>query len=112
MIVVAAAPYLASEHFAPAVRAWARAEAAVELVGEWLSEYGLLDLDGKPWPAVETMLKFERRASEERSRLGLDPTSRAKLERDAADAARGRFDLEGLVTEGRKALAARNGGEG
>jgi hypothetical protein len=46
-----------------------------------------------------------------RARLGLDPTSRARLEREMADAARGRFDLDELARAGREAMARRAGEE-
>lgn len=104
----AAIPFLAAPEYSPAIHAWGRAEASVSLLAEWLGQHGLIDDDGKPRPAVEALLKFERLALEHRGRLGLDPTSRAKLEREMADAARGRFDLDALVSEGREALAVRS----
>jgi hypothetical protein len=103
-------PYLATPDFLPAVRAWARAEASVSLIAEYLDEHGLLGEDGRPRPAVETLLKFERLATTHRSRLGLDPSARARLERELAEAAKGRFDLEALLAEGRAALQRRPGG--
>ena len=106
-----AVPRLQDPEFAPSVRAWSRAEAAVELISEWLGDHGgPLDPDGVPWPAVKSLLAFEARASAERVRLGLDPLSRARLDRDQA-AVEHRFDVPALVAEGRQALAARNGGE-
>jgi hypothetical protein len=104
-----AVPYLGAADFAPALRAWARAEASLELLAEWVDQHGLLDGDGKPQPWIETLLKFERLAASHRGRLGLDPTSRAKLERELAAGAAARFDLEELLAEGRRALSSRAG---
>jgi hypothetical protein len=106
---ISAVPYLGAEDFAPALRAWARAEASLELLAEWVDRHGLLDDEGKPQPWVSTLLRFERLAAGHRTRLGLDPASRARLERELAEAAKGRFDVKALIDEGRKTLA-RNGG--
>jgi hypothetical protein len=102
-----AVPYLRASDFAPALRAWARAEASLELLAEWVDENGLLDDAGRPQPWVSTLLRFERLAASHRTRLGLDPASRAKLEHELADAARGRFDLGQMLEEGRKVIEAR-----
>lgn len=106
---VAAVPYLGTPDFAPAVKAWARAEASLELLAEWVDQHGLLADDGTPQPWVTTLIRFDRMAAQHRGRLGLDPTSRARLERELAEAAKGRFDLDALLAEGRQALAARSG---
>lgn len=108
---VEAVPYLGTPDFRPALRAWSRAEASLELLAEWVDRHGLLDTEGKPQPWVSTLLRFERLAASHRARLGLDPASRAKLEREIAEAARGRFDLDALLAEGRKALQARQAEE-
>jgi hypothetical protein len=111
----ATVPWLAERSFAPAVDAWARAEAGAALIAEYLDGLGgLLDDDGRPWPAVEVLLKFERRAEKGRARLGLDPASRARLEREMADVSRTRVDLDRLLRAGREAMARRTdvgGGE-
>lgn len=106
----AAVHFLAAPDFAPALRAWARAEASLELLAEWIDAHGLLDAEGNPRSAVTTLLRFESLAAKHRARLGLDPSSRARLERELADAASARFDLEALIDEGRKTLAAGAGG--
>lgn len=77
-------PYLADPSYVPAIHAWARAEARVLLISEWLDEHGPLDESGDPRPALAALLQFERLASTGRSRLGLDPLSRAQLGRDVA----------------------------
>lgn len=104
---VDAVGYLGAADFAPALRSWARAEASLDLLAEWVDQHGLLDGQGNPQPWVSTLLRFERLAAGHRARLGLDPASRAKLERDLADVQRGRFDLGQLLEEGRKVIDAR-----
>lgn len=103
---IAAVPYLRTPDFLPAVKAWARAEAGVERVGAWLDVHGMLDENGQPRPAVTTLLRLERLATTHRKRLGLDPTSRAALQRELASS-RGDFDVETLLAEGREALTKR-----
>jgi hypothetical protein len=70
--------------FAASVWGWARAEAKVRLVTAWLDEHGVLDEDGKPRPAADLLVRLEKMAAEARSRLGLDPLSRARLGRDVS----------------------------
>lgn len=68
----------------PAVWAWARTEARVQLLVEWLAERGDLDDTGAVRPASELLTRLEARAESLRARLGLDPLSRARLGRDTA----------------------------
>jgi hypothetical protein len=79
-------PWLAAPEHDAAVGAWARAEARALAVAEWLAVYGQLDEDGNPRPAADYALRLERLAAEQRSRLGLDPAGRARLEREASTA--------------------------
>lgn len=67
------------------VWAWARVEARVQLVTEWLTERGgdVAD-DGAVRPAADLLMRLEARAESMRSRLGLEPLSRARLGRDVA----------------------------
>jgi len=83
-VVLAQVPYLADLSYEPAVWAWARAEARVLVLSAWLDENGTLDESGVPRPALKALKDFERLASTARSRLGLDPLSRAQLGRDVA----------------------------
>jgi hypothetical protein len=76
--------------FAASVWGWARAEAKVQLLSAYLDREGVLDGDGVPRPALDALHKFERLAAEARSRLGLDPASRARMGRSVAGAS---FDL-------------------
>ena len=89
-----AVAYLAAPEFEAALQAWGRAEARARLLAGWISENGLLDAKGKPRHAATFLVTCERQAAEARARLGLDPTSRAKLERDVAHA---KFDISAAM---------------
>lgn len=69
----------------PAVQAWARTEARVQLIHEWLVERGSeLDAEGEVLGAANMLTRLEKQAEGLRARLGLDPLSRAKLGKDTA----------------------------
>lgn len=77
----------------PAAWAWARAEAQVQILTEYLavageaSGDGVGDLDEDRVKAAYLLLhRAETRANSLRSKLGLDPLSRARLGRDVAAA--------------------------
>ena len=74
----------------PAVWAWARTEARVQLLSEWLADRGDLDDAGDVRPAADLLTRLEARAESLRARLGFDPLSRARLGRDTVAA---EFDL-------------------
>lgn len=78
----------------PALWAWARTEARVQLVSDWLVERGgdIAD-DGAVRPAADLLTRLESRAESLRARLGIDPLSRARLGRDVAAS---RLDLARL----------------
>jgi len=92
--------WLSEPTFGPAVWAWARAEARCQLLAEYLADQGPLEDDGRPRPALEAAARQERIAAEARGRLGLDPTSRARLERELADAGLGLAKLEDALAHG------------
>ncbi len=105
--IVAAAveriPWLDVPEFGPALTAWGRAEARCALVSEWLDEHGLLDPEtGAQRPAADFAVKLERLAAEARARLGLDPSSSARLQRDLGAAARDRGLMSREMAEGRR----------
>lgn len=77
----------------PAVWAWARCEARVQLLAEWLADRGDLDDDGDVRPAADLLTRLETQAAGLRARLGLDPLARARLGRDVAAS---RLDLAKL----------------
>jgi len=69
----------------PALWAWARVEARIQLVSEYLIDQGGdIDGDGTVRPAADLLMRLESKAESMRSRLGLDPLSRARLGRDVA----------------------------
>lgn len=110
--------YLDEPTYAPAVAAWCRAEAVVELLWRWLAEQDPLDAlastsetttDVEEFrggsrsrtkarqveSAVNQLGKWESHAARQRQRLGMDPLSRARLGRDHAAA---RVDVVEVLT--------------
>ncbi|KAA1426467.1 hypothetical protein [Nocardioides antri] len=85
--------YLQAGHWRPALYAWARAEAQVQLVSEWLADqatekHPIGDLGDERVRAAYLLLhRAETRATTGRTRLGLDPLSAARLGRDKTAAA-------------------------
>lgn len=84
--------YLTVPAWRPAVWAWARAEAQIQLLTEWLADRsgddGVGDLADEAVARAYLLLhRAESRAITLRARLGLDPLSRARLGRDKASAA-------------------------
>lgn len=106
-----ATAHLGAPQYAPALAAWARAEARIVVLERWLAEHaaqaGVLDAEGELLPAVKLLERVERRAESLRSRLGLDPKSEADLTRSRADASRSIADLDGLRQRGREVLEQR-----
>jgi hypothetical protein len=88
--------YLADPSYEPAVCAWARHEARVLALSAYLDKHGPLDADGVPRPALAALKDFERLAASARTRLGLDPLSRAQLGRDVTAT---KVDLARLMSE-------------
>lgn len=86
--------YLATVSYRPALVAWARCEARVQLLHEYLGQLtdydpdtgrpGDVDGSGDVRPAAELLLRLEGQALKHRERLGLDPLARARLGRDVA----------------------------
>ena len=98
--------YLTEEPYRPAVWAWARCEARIQLVTEYLLDKGGdLDPDGEVRPAARLLEVLEGRAEKLRARLGLDPLARARLGRDVTAA---RLDVAQLMA----ALARQEAVEG
>lgn len=88
VLVDPATGYLQAAHWRPALWAWARAEARVQLLTEWLANQ-VGDGDQIPDPGDERVRaaslelhRAEARATTGRTRLGLDPLSAARLGRD------------------------------
>ncbi|WP_142026825.1 P27 family phage terminase small subunit [Blastococcus colisei] len=100
----------------PALWAWARAEAQVQLLTEYLERAGeaaadgVGDLDNDAVKSAYLLLhRAEARALSGRARLGLDPLSRARLGRDVAAT---QVDMARLLSDARDVQdAAGRGGE-
>jgi len=96
--VAASLDYLAADpSFRPALWAWARAEARVQLLSEYLDEHGSLAEDGAPRAALDALRQFERLAADGRASLGLDPLSRARLGRDMTAAGVGLMQAQQMT---------------
>ncbi|WP_212744333.1 hypothetical protein [Rhodococcus sp. Q] len=76
--------YLNDPSYTPALTAWARFEAKVDLLHDWIDEHGLIGPTGDATPAAKLLPVYEGRAASLRATLGMDPMARAKLQRDAA----------------------------
>jgi hypothetical protein len=98
--------YLAAPRFRAAVWGWARAQARVELLTEWLEDHDSsgVDDDGDVLPVLTALRMWEVRAANALSKLGMDPMSAARLGRDraagAADLARVMQELHRRDGEG------------
>jgi hypothetical protein len=66
----------------PAVRDYAIAQLRVWRLAEYLEHHGDFDARGRPRPALELLRRWLERAERARSRVGLDPVSRAALDVD------------------------------
>lgn len=79
--------YLRAPRFAAAVQAWAKSEAKVALISEWVDqmpiEMAANSKAGSTSP-LELLRRWETNAQGHRSRLGLDPVSAAKLGKDVS----------------------------
>lgn len=96
------APWLATVDRS-ALAAWAWAESSCGLLRDWLAEREPLNPEGRPWPGSELLLKWERRAADERGRLGFDPLSRARMRRDQSSTG---LNALGIVEQLQRAGAA------
>ena len=90
--------YLRAPVHRMALWAWARAEAQVQLLTEYLAdqagESGVGDLDDDGIRGAYLLLhRAETRATTGRTRLGLDPLSRARLGKDVAQGASANADV-------------------
>lgn len=106
MLDDAAMAYLHAPHWRPALWAWARAEAQAQLLTEYLLKAaedagdGVGDLDVDRVKTAYLLLhRAETRATTQRTRLGLDPLSAARLGRDKTAAAVDMAQLMKLAAE-------------
>lgn len=109
---VKAVSWLADPTYGPALFAWARAEARCQLVAEYLDKVGPLDEKGEPRGALNAADRLESLALKHRTRLGLDPVSRALLEATLTSAKQGQQSLAEAMERGAAALEARRAASG
>jgi hypothetical protein len=97
-------PDLAARRYRFSLAAWARAESVVGLLVAYLDDVDVVD-GGAPREGLLAQLRtFERRANEERSRLGLSPSDHARLEARRMEAVAGAASLDGIRAAGRGVL--------
>lgn len=83
--VCLARPDLQAPEMQPAVLAYARTEAQLEVLTAFVDINGAINEDtGEPTSAEKYRLRIDTQAANHRSRLGLDPLSAAKLGKDIA----------------------------
>lgn len=83
--VCLARPDLQASEMLPAVMAYARTEAQLEILTAHVDQHGAIDPEtGEPTSAEKYRLKIDTQAANHRTRLGLDPLSKAKLGKDIA----------------------------
>ena len=109
VLVDPAVSYLTEPRFRAELNAWARAEAMVILIRDWLAARGgLFEDDGSERAAVRTLDRAESRSQSGRDRLGLNPAAAARLGRDVAAAQAAQVTaLERLRADGRAIAEAR-----
>jgi len=104
--------YLREPKYAAAVWAWARAEARVQLVAEYVDRLGVeaaMTAKAGTTSALELLRMQEQSAATHRARLGLDPLSRARLGKDVTAVEIGQAALDRLAERGREALGDDDG---
>lgn len=99
------APWVRRGAFAASVAAWARCEAQLRLIGDYLDRQGLLDGDGVPRPALAAQLRLESQAMNLRARLGLDPSALVRLLGAVRDQPGAIEEREALLSEARALVA-------
>jgi hypothetical protein len=106
--------HLREPRFAPAVAAWARQEAVVLLLSDYCARLSIEQATvpqrkGASSSSLEILRQHEATAATMRARLGLDPMSAAKLQRELVEAtATARYaGLDAVREQGRQARARR-----
>jgi hypothetical protein len=111
--------HLKTPVFRPALRAWARCEARIEVLASWLEDRtsgalpGDLDADDAVRPGAELLRRLEQQALRHRTQLAIDPASFARLRRDAGSALVS-IDLAALIAgiDGAGSEGERDAGHG
>lgn len=110
--LVDVAPWTERPAFAATVASWSKAEAQCQLLHAYLDDVGLLDDNGEPRPALNTLNTTETRANNLRQQLGLTPVALAKLLQALAAVAASTGDttsLDAVRAEGRRIAEAQSG---
>lgn len=98
-----ATAYLLEPSYRPALWSWAKTEAQLQLIEEYLADHGdeaggFIDGEGEMRGPANYWLRLSASAARQRDALGLTPMSRARLGRDVAasqvDLARLMADLD------------------
>lgn len=123
-------PQLEMPQFLPAVEAWARSEARVRLLNDWIDGMSIEEMTSPPERKgasaavkvpVELLMQAENQAAKRRKDLGLDPASWASIQKDLGIAGRAADDaVARLAEKGRQirlqressAMVLREGGSG
>lgn len=101
--------HLRSPLFRPSLDAWARTEAGLQMIYDWMSDQieqgGTGAMMVPPMPGtkapMETWMLLERSAATLRSKLGMDPVSYAKIARDLGLGSKNEQDrLERMAEQG------------
>lgn len=96
-------PYLSDQAYRPALWRWAQSEVRVQLLSEDVGLNGITDACGIERAAHKALLAWSKRAENSASKLGLDPSSRAKIERDLSSSVANRVtSLADAMKEGRR----------
>ena len=94
-------PQLEMPQFLPAVEAWARSEARVRLLNDWIDAMTIEEMTSPPERKgasaavkvpVELLMQAENQAAKRRKDLGLDPASWASIQKDLGIAGRAADD--------------------
>ena len=94
-------PQLEMPQFLPAVEAWARSEARVRLLNDWIDGMSIEEMTSPPERKgasaavkvpVELLMQAENQAAKRRKDLGLDPASWASIQKDLGIAGRAADD--------------------
>ncbi|WP_051637734.1 hypothetical protein [Rhodococcus sp. UNC363MFTsu5.1] len=92
-------PDLQAPEMQPAVLAYARTEAQLEVLTAYVDQHGAFTETGEVSAAEKHRLRIDTQAANHRSRLGLDPLSKARLGKDIAST---QLDLAQILTQQRE----------
>lgn len=109
-------PQLEMPQFLPAVEAWARSEARVRLLNDWIDGMSIEEMTSPPERKgasaavkvpVELLMQAENQAAKRRKDLGLDPASWASIQKDLGIAGRAADDAVARMGQAGAAIRSR-----